>query len=960
MYAERVVVKTIDDNKTHRYFHYLDLDVDYDTPIGTVRLVCGYSQDIKKYWTNCDSTIVVTLSLNDEEHNTFIGRVEKVTQKGYTLNIYLQNAGWKFKAHVPKEFRAAYVAGQKVTDAFQAICEGWGLQFCYSIEELNDYSFSTDGYSVQKGGQTIEEAPNEIEEITGVSDAVDAMNQTNAQSSTNNSAGGDELSGDDNINQVPASNTADGQKSSNNNSKDSNSKDTNSNTNTSNSNTDSNTSNSQNTQQTEDDTEELEKKIEKYKKDFEEKIHNLIKGDKIYEDSDVVSSTFDYDAISVVPKAQTATTSTSTPTVATTGTSTTGSSSSNSGSNNQSNSSTGSNSSTSGSSTSGTTNTSSTTSNDGNKYPGSGISSPTTETITVTGQRSCCCSSSGCTCSGTVTHTFYNYCQQCGKTGTLSDNPKGVAEHEITCDTAKGGCGADYCVCCGGCKQNATSCSDASMALIPAGGGGSSTTTSGGGTYIKIPDKTFWGLMTQICGATDSLFIVANNCVYLLQYRDLYNYADKYSKDINTIEKKYIDIDSIKESWSNTGFYNTVIVNDDIKVAYQELVDLYGESVYHYNLETPETKEDGTANSDNSTPTTTSNSNSKDSSNTSNTNTDSSNTSSKKDIENKMSDTAKAIALLSQHVRDYGMGLKFRTLYHPGITVGSFVNVDNPLKITKNDLSKEELFRTNEQKQSDSDSDSKTTDTKSSSKTSTSSADKKESTNIERYFVQGYTMRWNKDKTLSMDVELKYGPDTPDDPINATITLGGSATTGGSGSEGDTCNLTDYGDCTNGHTESSATSSLTVNSNAYLTAGSTGNPTANEYCKIGKANTTYGQIVQNMSAEEVYNYITGHHPYDCYSGNNQASCSESAVDMTCLNCGDMARLLKCCMDVIGVPCYCIHIKSQYGHFANGICVNGQWKTMDGTRQNKFKGSTDTNNCNFPATRGVKSGCNGCG
>lgn len=46
-------------------------------------------------------------------------------------------------------------------------------------------------------------------------------------------------------------------------------------------------------------------------------------------------------------------------------------------------------------------------------------------------------------------HTFVNYCPNCGRWNTLSNNPKRVPEGEITCSRGKGGCDADYCGYCG-------------------------------------------------------------------------------------------------------------------------------------------------------------------------------------------------------------------------------------------------------------------------------------------------------------------------------------------------------------------------------------------------------------------------------------------------------------------------------------------------------------------------------
>lgn len=956
MLKEKVIVKTLDDNQTYTYFNAMELDIDNDEPVGTMILKTPYNEDNFKYWSTTESPVVVNLSLDDADHNSFIGRVEKVSLKGYSMFIYLQNAGWKFKNKVPKEFRSGLVAGQHVTDTFQAICEGWGLQFCYSIKALYDYTFAGDGYSIQSGSSTITEAPDEFKLLQNQEAIEQVANQT-----TGANGEIDTQTQNEDINSSAADNT-------NTNANNSNSNNTNSNTNTTNSSTltnnvngtnvdGTNTANTDTQQQTEESSEEEIKKLQdKYKEEFEKKIRNLIKGDQIYEDSDVVTAVFDYDAITIEPKVTSTNTTSSTPTTDTsstgttgaTGTSNTANSSTNTTNTNSNNTNTGNTSSSGNTATTGAAGSS--TGGNGTNYPGSGRQCPTTETITFTGSRSCCCSSS-CKCTGTVTQSFYNYCPQCTAVGKLEDNPKGVAEGEITC----GACDADYCICCGGCKASATSCSDGSIALIPSGTAGSGTQTTGGAgsTYIKIPDKTFWGLIKQICGATDSVFVIANNCAYLLQYKDFYNYADKFSDDINIIDKRYISKDNIKESWANTGFYNTVIIDEDIKVQYDDLVNLYGEQAYHYSMADilgSGEEADGSSTEDETLTSKTQTTNTQ----TTNTQTTDSTTNTEEDTEDKKDKTdeemtvrSRAIALLAQHVRDYGMGLKFSTLYHAGITAGSFIKVDNPISISR----------------SEDDDTTKTTVTSSASSTDKSTNDSKKTDeskiktneNLEQYFVQGYTIKWNNKHTLQMDVELKYGPDTPEDPVNATITFSGGSS-GGSGSEGNTCNLTDYGPCTNGHTHATTSHDLSCNNWAVQPDGSLGNPTADDWCQIGVAGTNYAQATANMSAAEIYMHITSTHPYDCYGDNKYSDCT-TAYSAQCLNCGDMARLLKCCFDVANIPCYIIHLNN---HFMCGVCIDGTWKTMDGTRKNRHKGSNDTNNCNFEAGEPTQpSGCSYC-
>ena len=78
--------------------------------------------------------------------------------------------------------------------------------------------------------------------------------------------------------------------------------------------------------------------------------------------------------------------------------------------------------------------------------------SATTQTITVTGKPSTAQAMKYYDYKP-YTKTWKNYCPFCKKTGTLTDNPKKVAEHEITCYKKKGGCDADFDVTTGGDKS---------------------------------------------------------------------------------------------------------------------------------------------------------------------------------------------------------------------------------------------------------------------------------------------------------------------------------------------------------------------------------------------------------------------------------------------------------------------------------------------------------------------------
>ena len=106
-------------------------------------------------------------------------------------------------------------------------------------------------------------------------------------------------------------------------------------------------------------------------------------------------------------------------------------------------------------------------------------SSTSGDTITVRAKPSCSCS---CGSYQWYTRTWKNYCPNCGRSGSLHINPKGVPEVEITCGDGRSpysdGCDSDFCGVCGADKASASSCR--SVKLTPASGSatGSSTETS--------------------------------------------------------------------------------------------------------------------------------------------------------------------------------------------------------------------------------------------------------------------------------------------------------------------------------------------------------------------------------------------------------------------------------------------------------------------------------------------------
>ena len=422
------------------------------------------------------------------------------------------------------------------------------------------------------------------------------------------------------------------------------------------------------------------------------------------------------------------------------------------------------------------------------------------------------------------------------------------------------------------------------------GQGGSSqttteTTTESSISVTKIPDISFFGVINQICGAVDALFIIANNMAYLLSFSDYYKYKEKYDSDIPKIESSDVIANSLEKDWAVDGFYNAVNVkykNGELNYQYDALVEKYGENVFYYDL-------------------------------------------SEDDRETAIT---KAKALLSAHVRDYSIDLHLQCLYNHKITVGSWVKVRTTLSEVNQNIDIKENSNNIVQ-----------TESLSSKKYLTTTEE-----GYEIFFVQGYNIKWGYEKALIMDLHLKYGPDTPQDPINATFTTGSIQTNSSEGVGG-------YGsDCFSGdeicpanstkimghYSGSSGTAQCkSLMNSKYL-------PTQKEYAPRAMQGSSYDQQLSGKTPQEAFLYFQNNSQYCYYADfcklngdtNSGGDCCNVLWDALLskqirgLNCGDSMRMLKVFFDCTGTPACGVHID---GHYFNAIQLNGTWEIIDGTR-----------------------------
>ena len=329
MLENDISVITVDDNINHTYCSKIRWDKDNFLPIGTAQLTMPYSKDIEQYWIKYSGIVVIhanlnshansviasqlkipdTISLNlkkyvdtevdiednkrtlrfknDEYNYAFIGKISRFKQVGKTFIIYLEDIGWKFLQKVPQEFRNSYIANQSLDDAFQAICEFMGVDFAYSIEDLSEYNFAADGYSVQKDGEIIETVP------TILTEWVDNPEDDEEE----DDEGG--LNPDNGFESETLKEVVDQQKNALRNQLSNNQSNKSLNAQTTNSESvdnviDNNTEEEQNTQSIQD-------KIEQYQQEFDDKIKDLFIGNTFY-DSETSNPVLNYNNITITPK----------------------------------------------------------------------------------------------------------------------------------------------------------------------------------------------------------------------------------------------------------------------------------------------------------------------------------------------------------------------------------------------------------------------------------------------------------------------------------------------------------------------------------------------------------------------------------------------------------------------------------------------------------------------------------
>ena len=133
---------------------------------------------------------------------------------------------------------------------------------------------------------------------------------------------------------------------------------------------------------------------------------------------------------------------------------------------------------------------------------------------------------------------------------------------------------------------------------------------------------------------------------------------------------------------------------------------------------------------------------------------------------------------------------------------------------------------------------------------------------------------------------------------------------------------------TDGCTDCSSSMAIACNT-SWASIGSQQNRVESEraYGRIGRTGTNYANYVAGCTPREAYKKLAKKFNYGSYIGynDNRDRCASDTFSKGTYNCGDGARLLKACMDVLDQPCviYCVP-----GHYMNGVLINGRWETVD--------------------------------
>ena len=143
--SNEFVVITKADNLAHNYFHYCEVYWDIGDCLSQAIIRFSKSNHTNtNYWLKYEGDIWLYTghdihkdSKSNQEYYDldvgeppfFVGEVYDVQEYAYEFEVKIRSIGFRFKQSIPDDFRQAYINGQNVRDAFQAICEFLGVKY---------------------------------------------------------------------------------------------------------------------------------------------------------------------------------------------------------------------------------------------------------------------------------------------------------------------------------------------------------------------------------------------------------------------------------------------------------------------------------------------------------------------------------------------------------------------------------------------------------------------------------------------------------------------------------------------------------------------------------------------------------------------------------------------------------------------------------------------------------------
>ena len=263
-----------------------------------------------------------------------------------------------------------------------------------------------------------------------------------------------------------------------------------------------------------------------------------------------------------------------------------------------------------------------------------------------------------------IEKTWKNYCPLCGKSGTLTFNPKKTQTGEWTCDKSKGGCDADYCGVSGKDKAvrsratltPATADVTNSQSSNSSESSNSSNSSSGSSSNPMLSgEKSFKDIIGDLCNAFDIMFLCKRNQIVITDFESIYAEADLYRQKIpdltEDIQLWQLQDGTYDHDVKEYGFFTVVYVHYNKGICKEyvpDLVNVYGEIPKHYY---------------------------------------------EKDLSRTQAEV-KAKTYLAAHMRDFEMGIKASVLYNGGLDIGDIVTIENPLTL-QNEIKKLDIHTEN-------------------------------------------------------------------------------------------------------------------------------------------------------------------------------------------------------------------------------------------------------------------------